>query len=190
MALRHLILVQAALFLIVLVSCTTVPGVQPDDHGPTPVPPPAADRADCGEILGSVFRSESEREWFTANCSTWPQREEVRGLPPVHLQTGAGAATAPAPPTPTAPPRNEPVECGQQRGRAYSSAEQRQWFLANCLGNTPANPQPAPANPPPPQPSASTQGGPDRTDCRAIIGTPYRSNAERDWYRANCSNPR
>jgi hypothetical protein len=27
----------------------------------------------------------------------------------------------------------------------------------------------------------------DRTDCNQIRGTPYRSDAERQWYIANCS---
>jgi hypothetical protein len=28
---------------------------------------------------------------------------------------------------------------------------------------------------------------PDRTDCNAIRGTDYRSEAERQWFRQNCS---
>jgi hypothetical protein len=136
-----------------------------------PVPTAAAevpddfDRISCSEIMGTAFRSPTERQWFEANCSKWPAVDVIQIAP-----------AAPLPP-----------ECDAMRGKPYESAEQRRWYLDNCTGRTPANaasPQRSPATasgqPPP--------GGPAR-GCDAIRGRPYQSDAERDWYLANCNQP-
>jgi hypothetical protein len=135
---------------------------------PTAVPP---DRIDCGEILGTAFRSENERQWFMDNCSKWPLVKV-----PDETAPPAQAAQAPA----------EPADCAQIRGKPYESAQQRTWYLQNCNQNQPAQ-QTASS----PQNTAQTQvqqttGGPDRTDCNAIRGTSYRSANERAWYQQNC----
>jgi hypothetical protein len=36
---------------------------------PTPTPTQTADRRDCAAIAGTEYRSESERQWFLANCT-------------------------------------------------------------------------------------------------------------------------
>jgi len=137
---------------------------------PTAIP---ADRINCQEILGTAFRSDEERAWFMENCSKWP-------LVKVADESGGSA-----------PPANsEPPECTTIRGKPYESSQQRTWYLQNCNqqnGQPPAAPQQPqpPANPPA---QAQTPGGPDRTDCNAIRGTPYRSDNERNWYNQNCGN--
>ena len=40
------------------------------DHSLTPTPV-LEDRADCGQILGTAFRSDAEQAWFAENCSAW-----------------------------------------------------------------------------------------------------------------------
>lgn len=125
---------------------------------PTQVPP---DRISCNEVLGTAFRSSTEREWFADNCSKWPLVKVAD-----ELQGGGPAA-----------PSNEPPECAAIRGKPYESNQQRTWYLQNCNPN--ANPGAATT------PQASS--GSDRTDCNLIRGTAYRSNAEREWYAKNCS---
>ena len=174
-ALRHLILLQAAL-IVAVASCTAVSVLEPPGFEPTPTPAPPPDRTDCGQILDSVFRSDNERTWFADNCSSWPEREDTRVTA---AQASLQAGTRPPEPT----PRREPQECATVRGQPYASSEQRAWFLANCLGSPPADT----ARPPQPQPGAPDQV---RGDCRAIFGTPYLSLAERDWFRANCLGAR
>jgi hypothetical protein len=137
----------------------------------TPLPP---DRINCGEILGTAFRSDNERQWFMDNCSKWPLVKVADE--PAPGQTGAPSAPA------------EPPECAQIRGKPYESSQQRQWYLQNCNQN--AAPRTGGAATPNPQPQGQTQtsGGPDRTDCNAIRGTAYRSPTERTWYIQNCGS--
>jgi hypothetical protein len=134
---------------------------------PTAVPP---DRTDCGEILGTAFRSDNERQWFMDNCSKWP-------LVKVPDEPDTSTATTPS----------EPPECAQIRGKPYESAQQRNFYLQNCNQNQPN--QPANSNTQAQQPTpVPATNGPDRTDCNAIRGTPYRSNNERSWFQQNCGN--
>lgn len=156
---------------------------------PTPQP---VDRIACQEIFGTAFRSESERQWFQQNCSTWP---------PVAVADEPIRSTSSS---------AEPAECAAMRGRPYESNEQRTWFLQNCSGNRAA----AAVSPGEAAErrdcdairgtpyrsnaertwymqncsTAQTQvtSGPDRTDCAAIRGTAYRSAAEREWFLSNC----
>ena len=39
---------------------------------PSPVPTRLSDRTDCASIRGSDYRSETERQWFAANCAAAP----------------------------------------------------------------------------------------------------------------------
>ena len=135
---------------------------------PTPVPP---DRADCAESFGTAFRSETERQWYTENCSAWDRATlgVVQAAPPA-------APVAPVPSPSPQPRPNENPRCTQMRGQPYASDADRAWFLANCTGN-----QPAQNN----APSAFEQG-PDRFNCDEIRGTNYRSANERNWFLQNC----
>lgn len=140
-------------------------------HVPSPTPAPQA-RADCGEIMGTAFRSDAEREWFSKECSAWTDRT-------------LGAVTpTPKPEASATPPANRNDDthrlvrerCDRMRGQLYDSREQRVWYQQNCeaLGGGDA--------------AATDQATPvaNRADCTRIRGTEYRSNQERDWYRANC----
>lgn len=135
------------------------------DPEPTPMPP---DRTDCGEVFGSAFRSQHERDWFVANCSAWEQATlgAIEPAPPA----APGAPTG-APAQPPTPPAGENPRCAQMRGQPYANAADRTWFLANCTG---AGAQPA------------FDPGPDRFSCDEIRGTRYRSGNERNWYLQNC----
>ena len=139
---------------------------------PTPMPP---DRTDCGEVLGSAFRSQGERDWFVANCSAWEQATlgAIEPAPPAApvAPTGAPAQPPAAQAQPPAPPAGENPRCAQMRGQPYANAADRAWFLANCTG-TAAQP--------------SFDPGPDRFSCDEIRGTRYRSGNERNWYLQNC----
>jgi hypothetical protein len=119
------------------------------------------------------------------------------------------------PPTP-APEDDASVqaECSDILGRAFVSAEQRQWFIENCsrwpqldVPQTPARqfedtPECAAIRGRPyesqqqrqwflnnclgngQQNNQATTG--DRSNCDEIRGTPYRSDTERTWYLGNC----
>lgn len=142
------------------VGCVTVGDAAPELpllQDPTPMP----DRSDCGEIQGTVFRSNDERSWYEENCNQWP---------PVSVPQ------SPARTSGSRPASSEPSECAAIRGKPYESNDQRRWYLDNCMGN-----QNRSSNPNPSQPQ---QG--DRTNCDEIRGTPYRSGSEREWYRNNC----
>jgi hypothetical protein len=132
---------------------------------PTPIPP---DRGDCAEYFGTAFRSETERQWFTENCSAWDRATlgVVQPAPPA-------APVAPAP-APTARPAEDP-RCAQMRGQPYANDADRAWFLANCTGNAARNSAPQ-----------AFDQGPDRVNCDEIRGTNYRSANERNWFLQNC----
>jgi|SRR5581483_593516 len=80
------------------------------------------------------------------------------------------------------------TDCGQIFGTAYRSDNERRWFSENCstwsqsIGDVPEPDAPAAT----PTPSRTTAPGPDGRSCDQVRGTPYRSDAERAWYRANC----
>ena len=141
---------------------------------PTPIPP---DRTECGEVFGSAFRSQGERDWFVANCSAWEHATlgAIEPAPPAApvAPTGAPAQPppAPVPPAVDAPAPGENPRCAQMRGQPYANAADRAWFLANCTG---AATQP------------SFDPGPERFNCDEIRGTRYRSVNERNWYLQNC----
>jgi hypothetical protein len=111
-------LVQLAL--LAAIGCVTVPNL---DAGPTATPV-LQDRTDCGEILGTAFRSSAERDWFTENCSAWARDT----LGPVVTAASANGGQ----PAPTTTPTSEDVRCAQMRGKPYENADARAWFLANC----------------------------------------------------------
>lgn len=128
------------------------------------------DRTDCGEVLGTAFRSDSERRWFAENCSVWP--------PVAVPQTG---------PPPVRSAIQEPG-CAAMRGRPYQSEAERQWFLTNCQGQAVVAAAPAASQGGQPPPAPPVQAG-DRANCDEIRGTAYRSNAERSWYVRGCLGP-
>lgn len=124
------------------------------------------DRTNCDEIYGTAYRSDSERTWFTDNCSAWSKA--VGEVPePSAAPTPQRSQPNPQPSSP--PPAGR--DCNQIRGTPYRSAAERDWYLANCIGDQN-------------QQTATAAG--DRSDCNQIRGTPYRSDAEREWYGANC----
>jgi hypothetical protein len=78
---------------------------------------------------------------------------------PTSAPPAATSTTAPEP-TPEPPPNRE--DCDAIEGTAYESPEEREWYLANCLGGQTANNPPAGGNNPPPSGGASNppaQGG-------------------------------
>jgi transcriptional regulator with XRE-family HTH domain len=76
-------------------------------------------------------------------------------------------------PTPVIVTATPTPSCDQLAGGASLSAEQQQFFDANCATPTPEPPTPAPF----------------RTDCDAIRGTAYESPGERDFFLENCLTP-
>ncbi len=162
----------------------------------------APDRHDCKQIFGTAYRSQAEMDWFQQNCSAWPEvpidQASIAPPPPPSIINGTQGGGAPPQalggPVPVGP---DGRDCNAIRGTPYRSDAERQWYLQSCNGQ-PGAPlrAAAPAPPPPNQPPATNQpqqtnllGGPDRTDCNAIRGTPYRSDAERAWFLQNCGGP-
>jgi LPXTG-site transpeptidase (sortase) family protein len=70
---------------------------------------------------------------------------------------------------------------GQRQVRTRSDPTQ---VARGILSDTPptSTPQPTVA------PTATAQPAANRANCTAIQGTPYLSDAEREWFHANCSN--
>jgi hypothetical protein len=139
-----------------------VAGVQ-SAAGPTrtagTVQEPQAPVVDCRTLEAKADRTEAEDAIFRANCAQ----------PPVTPTAQAGQPAAPPPAPPIVQNRQD---CNQIRGTQYRSDAERNWYLANCSGQT----------------SPQTQAiGENRQNCDQIRGTQYRSDAERNWYLANCS---
>jgi hypothetical protein len=197
------LVLQAVVF--AAVGCLTVSNLE---HVPTPAPVPP-DRQDCGEILGTAFRSSAEQAWFTENCSAW-------------AATTLGRVEIPIQPTGQQPDgsrnsrandlnlqdrdgedddernrddrdRDRPQDeddvrrCDQLRGRPYQQPGDREWFLQNCLNRTDGDRE------------DEQDDGQDRNDqleanqtedldCGRLAGRPYESPQQRDWYLANCLN--
>lgn len=168
--------------LLVVTSCFSVTELQ---HAPTSTPV-APDRAACGEILGSAFRSPDEQAWFVENCSAWvdatlgevsepagpaspspgaeaPRRSPQPALPPT------GTPVPPPTPTPQPPPLQAEERCAAQQGRLYATPADREWYQQNCNG----------------QPTGPAVQGESR-DCDEIRGRPYASEAQRQWFLTNC----
>jgi hypothetical protein len=180
------------MLLIPLVASTGCIAVSELEHVPTPTPQPP-DRTDCGEILGSAFRSDSERQWFTQNCSAWAETTLGPVEVPVESASPAREARADAPPGDSRPdqangrgnveqqpadaqqqpPANNSDRCNQMRGRPYDNPADREWYLQNCL-NLSAVAQTVPGQPP---------------QCAEMRGRPYESEAQRQWYLQNCTGP-
>ncbi len=138
---------------------------------------PQPDRVDCKQISASgVFRSDSERQWFQDNCSAWPEIPLAKASVPTPVSAGGGSE------------RPEDPRCAQLRGRPYTSPQDRDFFLQNCVGNAPNTAQAPPVAGQGQTAPASLQAsaGPDRADCNQIRGTPYRSDAERGWFLQHC----
>jgi hypothetical protein len=184
------ILAPLALVLITAVTgCATVPTLE---HGPTPTPQ-LSDRNDCGEILGSAFRSSDERAWFTDNCSAWADTT----LGEVKLETSSQSSQS-ARGNDDGDSSDEDdnrsnsnrddddvrdrsdrdrddededdpnaERCDQLRGRPYESRSQRSWFLENCLQQ-----EVVPGEP---------------SECAEIRGRPYESRSQRAWFLENCT---
>jgi hypothetical protein len=207
----------ALVALIQLLTATGCLTVSTLDHEPTPTPQ-IEDREDCGEILGTAFHSESERDWFTENCSGWAQATLGRVASGTSLQ----APSAPSKQDDvemnddrSGPERrpdedNDPARCARMRGQSYESTSDRDWFLNNCVqlevvpGESPrcaeirGRPYESRAqrnwflsNCTSSSPTARDPdpNGPDRHSCDDIRGTKYRSRAERSWFLKNCTQP-
>src|SRR5688572_9280749 len=102
--------VHSAAFVLCLAAtlATACVGVSEFDAVPEPTPVPA-DRSDCGEVLGSAFRSQGERDWFVANCSAWE-----------HSTLGA---IEPAPPAAPVAPTEAPAQPSQVQQPAPAAGE-------------------------------------------------------------------
>jgi hypothetical protein len=158
--------------------------VSPLDHSLTPTPV-IEDRSDCGQILGTAFRSDAEQAWFTGNCSAWAGTTVGRLPDPTPVggavnpdsggqqQRGADGDRAGSGGRDGAQVNAQNTDnserCSQLRGRPYENAADRQWYLANCQNQ--------------PQTVAA-----DVRDCNQIRGRPYASEEQRIWFLANCLN--
>jgi hypothetical protein len=179
---RALIALALPVMLLATAACVEVPELE---HGaPTPTPD-HSDRTDCGQILGSAFRSDAEQQWFTENCSDWAATTVGRLPDPTPIAQAAGQGGAdPAgqggaqvaqdgQQNPNSQPQTQASDetrkrCDAQRGRPYASDADRDWYLKNCL-NLPA-----------------TTLSPDVRDCNQIRGQNYASEEQRQWFLANC----
>jgi hypothetical protein len=76
----------------------------------TPAPTAVPDRADCSQIRDTDYQSESERQWFIANCvssgsaGTTAQRSAAGGSSGPGSSPGSFSPLSPLPPLPTATP--------------------------------------------------------------------------------------
>jgi hypothetical protein len=167
-----LFLIFLSLTLALVTGCVNSGSASPDVDFLDDGSEGSGDRRDCGEVYGTAFRSDSERDWFKENCSRWP----LVNVPEYKPTQNANA--------------NQPRECNEIRGRPYESSEQRRWYLENCMGgnndNNSGQGGSDNGNSGNSDNNAQQQAG-DRRNCDEIRGTPYRSNSERSWYTANCS---
>jgi hypothetical protein len=68
-------------------------------------------------------------------------------------------------------------KCDEALGKAFASADERQWFLDNCSSWTTANiPQSPPQAPVRQEPA----------ECAQMRGRPYTSEQQRAWFLQNC----
>jgi hypothetical protein len=108
------------------------------------------------------------------------------------LVAGSGQSTAADKAALRGPtPEPDRTNCDEIYGTAYRSAEERRWFSENCSDWAKAVGD-LPLTQPTPEPRGAAPSGepstppPEGRDCNEIRGRPYRSDSERDWYRANC----
>ncbi|HEX5370331.1 MAG TPA: hypothetical protein VFY10_13025 [Dehalococcoidia bacterium] len=160
-----------------MVAFLAVGCLAPSNYQQIPPPTPTApDRTDCGQILGTAFRSEAEEAWFSTNCSAWEPQTLGRvadasgSSPPAAASASPTAATQPE--AGIGPSGPNAQRCDQLRGQPYSSSDDHAWFLANCLA-TPASSQPSDA--------------PGLEACDQLGGTIGLTQAELAWFRANCN---
>jgi hypothetical protein len=181
------------------------------DHIATPTPTPP-DRTDCGEILGTAFRSNAEQAWFMANCSKWAETTLGEVTPaPRAPETTADPRPSAQPDTPTP----QPVLTGRltpSTPTPSSSDGQRRTSRPTQTASTPAtrscdalrgrpytrpgdrqwfleNCQPTPATDSSPRgqsPGTAAPVGPKGRTCGQIYGTRYWSRSEHEWFRQNC----
>src|SRR5512146_2245538 len=149
-----------------LVALLTLGCLAPSNYQQIPSPTATTpDRTDCRQILGTAFRSEAEEAWFATNCSSWAPATLGRvdeasgaGEPP---SSQAGSDTRPSPTTAPAVAviqngaESNPQRCAQLQDKPYASADERVWFLANCL----ATPSTSTQSPDGPGPEACDQLG-------------------------------
>ncbi len=92
---------------------TSTPKAVPPTHTPKPL-----NREDCDEIRGTVYQSDDEQDWFTANCDEEPE--------PVDTATPVPVDTAPPVQQPTNTPQPEPsISASQAKTMAAS------WIRSN-----------------------------------------------------------
>ncbi len=178
MGLRLLLAVQIAVF----AAATSCIAVSKLNLNPTPVSQPA-DRIDCGAILGTPFHSETERQWFSTNCSAWASNTlgEVAAPNQPSAEAAPGLQGAAAPPqslivpTPAAAPPP-----GAARSNSSSPGD------VAPIPETPGASAPLPI---PPQAGAPVGASQETVQgCQQLRGRPYANAVDRTWFLANCLN--
>lgn len=163
------ILAPLAFVLITAVTgCATVSTL---DHQPTATPQ-LSDRSDCGEILGTAFRSEDERSWFTENCSAWADTT----LGEVKLETSSQSSRS----SRSDDNRDSSEDEDDRRDRDDDESDDDDRDRRN---------------------DSDDDGGRDRRDrddededdgdstdrrCDELRGRPYESRSQRSWFLENC----
>jgi len=155
------------------------------DYVATPTPP-VTDRHDCGEMLGTAFRSSAEQSWFAANCSAWAGTTLGRVAGPTETPAAepspgvGGSSQGGSDPEADSTPvlqegeqdedgEDDSQRCDDLRGRPYERPGDREWFLENC-NNV----------------NVVTTNASESADCARIQGQAYASQDQRAWFLANC----
>jgi hypothetical protein len=77
------------------------------------------------------------------------------------------------------------MQCEAILGKAFASADERQWFIDNCSRWEAPQPQAAPAQQPPQAPVSR-----EPEECAQIRGRQYESQQQRAWFLQNCTGAR
>jgi hypothetical protein len=141
---KTLLLAQfAAAALTILAAACVKPDVLRADPPVAASTSPIPNRTECDQIFGTAYHSPEERDWFEANCTTWPAFSAPDGpAPSAQNQVGPSQATT-TPATAIGPDR---TNCNEIRGTAYRSDTERSWYLRTCF----LTPTAVPTTPRPP----------------------------------------
>jgi len=115
-------------------------------ESPPPAPASLAPRANCDQIFGTAFRSASERDWFSQNCSHWPPYSPSNSQPGPN--SGKPEPNVLAASTPANVPSNvlgvpDRKDCTTIRGTPFLSENERLWYLGNCSQPPPSQQTPS-----------------------------------------------